>query len=525
MVSPGSLEEAFRLKGGGAASQDPTCLAGTVGARSACMSNSPAHIAGHPRIYCHMNGLKSLLDNLNGIVWGLPMMVLLMGVHLLLTMRLKGPQRKIFKALRLSVTEEEGLEGGMSPFAALATALAATLGTGNIIGVSMAVALGGPGAVFWCWLAGVFGMATKYGESLLAVKYRRRSEGGGYLGGPMYVMETALHSKPLAVLFSVLAAFAAFGTGCSVQANAIGSVMETAFHIRPVVTGTVICVLAAVVILGGAKKVAGVCEKLIPFMAVFYLGGCLALLYINRAFVLPAVRLIVTAAFTPRAAAGGFVGSTVLQAARQGIARGLFSDESGLGTAPMAAAGARAGNSVRQALVAMTGTFWDTVVFCAVTGIVIVSSMLHEPAVFAGISGGDLAEAAFGLMNGFGHVIFAVSLVIFAFATILGWSFYGEQAVLYLLQRSSFRKFRRKEGALSPQPEGFLLGYRLLYLAAAFAGTVTSMGVVWAFSDLLNGLMALPNLVCILFLQRVIIRETDRYLWNGRLEERDENLP
>ena len=191
----------------------------------------------------------------------------------------------------------------------------------------------------------------------------------------------------------------------------------------------------------------------------------------------------------------------------------------------MAAAGARARNSVRQALVAMTGTFWDTVVFCAVTGIVIVSSMLHEPEVFAGISGGDLAEAAFGLMNGFGHVIFAVSLVIFAFATILGWSFYGEQAVLYLLQRSPFRKFRRKEGGLSLQPERFLLGYRLLYLAAAFAGTVTSMGVVWALSDLLNGLMALPNLVCILLLQKVIIRETDRYLWSGRLEERDENLP
>lgn len=435
------------------------------------------------------------------------MMLLLMGVHLLLTLRLRGPQRKILKALRLSVTEEDGAEGGMSPFAALATALAATLGTGNIIGVSMAVALGGPGAVFWCWLTGVFGMATKYGESLLSVRYRRRSGSGGYLGGPMYVMETALHSKPLALIFSALAAFAAFGTGCSVQANAIGRVMETAFQVKPAVTGVLISALAAVVILGGAKKIAGVCEKLIPFMAVFYLGGCAALLYINRAFVLPAIRLIVAAAFTPRAAAGGFVGSTVLQAARQGIARGLFSDESGLGTAPMAAAGARAKNSVRQALVSMTGTFWDTVVFCAVTGIVIVSSMLHRPEAFAGISGGDLAEAAFGLMNGFGHVIFAVSLVIFAFATILGWSFYGEQAVSYLFGERALKY------------------YRLLYLASVFAGAVTSMGVVWALSDLLNGLMALPNLICLLLLQKVIVKETDHYLWSGRLDERDDALP
>ncbi|MCI8466104.1 MAG: alanine:cation symporter family protein [Lachnospiraceae bacterium] len=450
-----------------------------------------------------MNGLKSLLDNLNSMVWGLPMMVLLFGVHLLLTVRLRMPQRKIWKALRLSVTEEEGEEGGMSPFAALATALAATLGTGNIIGVSMAVAMGGPGAVFWCWLTGVFGMATKYGESLLAVKYRERDGQGSYVGGPMYVMKTALHSKFLAVLFSVFAAFAAFGTGCSVQANAISSVMETAFHVKPAITGTIICALAAVVILGGAKKITGVCERLIPFMAVFYLGGSMALLYINRAYVIPALRLIVTAAFTPRAAAGGFVGSTVMQAARQGIARGLFSDESGLGTAPMAAAGARSKNPVRQALVSMTGTFWDTVVFCAVTGIVIVSSMLHQPELFAGISGGDLAEASFGLMNGFGHVIFAVSLVIFAFATILGWSFYGERAVAYLFG------------------EGSLNYYRICYLVAVFAGSVTSMGVVWGLSDLLNGLMAVPNLICLLLLQKTIVKETNHYLWGGRLDERD----
>ena len=448
-----------------------------------------------------MSGLKSFLDTLNQFVWGIPMMVLLFGTHLLFTVRLKVPQRKIGKALRLSVTEDEGSEGEMSQFGALATALAATLGTGNIIGVSMAVALGGPGAVLWCWLTGLFGMATKYGEALLSVKYRERDRNGGYMGGPMYVMEKVLHRKALAVVFSLFAAFAAFGTGCSVQANAIAGVMETAFHVKPFITGLVILSLAAVVILGGTKKITGVCEKLIPFMAVFYLGGSAALLYINRGYLASALRLIVTAAFTPRAAAGGFVGTTVIQAARQGIARGLFSDESGLGTAPMAAAGARTRNPVRQALVAMTGTFWDTVVFCAVTGLVIVSSMLHKPELFAGLTDGALAEQSFGLMNRYGHVIFAVSLIVFAFATILGWCFYGERAVSYLFGESAVKY------------------YRLLYLAAAFGGAVASMGVIWKISDLLNGLMAVPNLICLLGLQRVIAAETDYYLWSGWLEE------
>lgn len=411
------------------------------------------------------------------------------------------PQRKILTALRLSVSGDEGGEGEMSPFGALATALAATLGTGNIIGVSMAIAVGGPGAVFWCWLTGVFGMATKYGESLLSIKYRIKDEKGRYAGGPMYVMEQVLHRRGLAVIFSVFAAFASFGTGSSVQANAISSVMSMAFHIKPAVTGIVITLLAAVVILGGAKAVSRVCEGLIPFMAVFYLAGCSVLLFVNRAYLIPALKLIVTAAFTPRAAVGGFVGSTMLTAARQGIARGLFSDESGLGTAPMAAAGARSKNPVRQALAAMTGTFWDTVVFCAVTGVVIVSSMLHEPGIFAGLTEGQLAEQAFGLMNQFGHMIFAVSLVVFAFATILGWSFYGEQAALYLFGRKG------------------ITCYRIFYLAAVFAGAVSSMGVIWEISDLMNGLMAIPNLICLLLLQKVMIKETDYYLWGGHLEE------
>ncbi len=433
------------------------------------------------------------------------MMVLLLGTHLLFTIRLKVPQRKLFTALRLSVTEDEGSEGEMSQFGALATALAATLGTGNIIGVSMAVAMGGPGAVFWCWLTGLLGMATKYAESLLSVKYRVREQDGTYTGGPMYVMENVLGRRFLAAVFALFAALAAFGTGSSVQANAISSVMETAFHVKPAVTGMILTALAALVILGGARAVGKVCEKLIPFMAVFYLGGSLALLWINRDFLLETLELIVRSAFTSRAAAGGFVGSTVMQAARQGIARGLFSDESGLGTAPMAAAGARSRNPVRQALVSMTGTFWDTVVFCAVTGLVVVSSMLHAPELFAGLSGGELAEQSFGLMDRYGHVIFAVSLVVFAFATILGWSFYGERAAVYLFGKESLRF------------------YRLCYLAAVFAGAAASMEVIWKLSDLFNGLMAVPNLVCLLLLQKTVVKETDYYLWGGRLDERERN--
>ncbi len=433
------------------------------------------------------------------------MMVLLLGTHLLFTIRLKVPQRKLFTALRLSVTEDEGSEGEMSQFGALATALAATLGTGNIIGVSMAVAMGGPGAVFWCWLTGLLGMATKYAESLLSVKYRVREQDGTYTGGPMYVMENVLGRRFLAAVFALFAALAAFGTGSSVQANAISNVMETAFHVKPAVTGMILTALAALVILGGARAVGKVCEKLIPFMAVFYLGGSLALLWINRDFLLEALELIVRSAFTSRAAAGGFVGSTVMQAARQGIARGLFSDESGLGTAPMAAAGARSRNPVRQALVSMTGTFWDTVVFCAVTGLVVVSSMLHAPELFAGLSGGELAEQSFGLMDRYGHVIFAVSLVVFAFATILGWSFYGERAAVYLFGKESLRF------------------YRLCYLAAVFAGAAASMEVIWKLSDLFNGLMAVPNLVCLLLLQKTVVKETDHYLWGGRLDERERN--
>ena len=423
-------------------------------------------------------------------------MALLFGTHLFLTVRLRMPQRRLGRAIRLSVTEEAGAEGEVSPFGALATALAATLGTGNIVGVALAVSVGGPGAVFWCWITGVFGMATKYAESFLSVKYRRRTGGGGFTGGPMYVMEKRFSTKLPAVLFSLFAIAASFGTGSSVQSNAIGEVLANGGGIPFWITGVVVTVLAGVVILGGAKKVTKVCEGLIPAMAALYLGGAAALLVICRRELFPALSLIMKSAFSFRPAAGGIAASLGFRAAREGIARGLFSDESGLGTAPMAAAAAKTTSPVRQALAAMTGTFWDTVVFCAVTGILVVAAMLHAPQIVSAAEAGNLAEQAFGLMDTVGNLVFLVSLTAFAFATILGWNFYGEQAVRYLF----------------PESRRGIVVYRLLYLAAVFCGTVVPMGLVWRLSDLFNGLMAVPNLIVLLLMQREIAEESRREL-------------
>lgn len=425
-------------------------------------------------------------------------MALLFGTHLFLSARLRFPQRRLGRAIRLSVTEEAGAEGEVSPFGALATALAATLGTGNIVGVALAVSVGGPGAVFWCWITGVFGMATKYAESLLSVKYRRRTGGGGFTGGPMYVMEKRFSTRLPAVLFSLFAIAASFGTGSSVQSNAIGEVLANGGGIPFWITGIVVTALAGVVILGGAKKVTKVCEGLIPAMAALYLGGAAALLVICRRELFPALSLIMKSAFSFRPAAGGIAASLGFRAAREGIARGLFSDESGLGTAPMAAAAAKTTSPVRQALAAMTGTFWDTVVFCAVTGILVVAAMLHAPQIVSSAEAGNLAEQAFGLMGTVGNLVFLVSLTAFAFATILGWNFYGEQAVRYLF----------------PESRRGILVYRLLYLAAVFCGTVVPMGLVWRLSDLFNGLMAVPNLIVLLLMQKEIAEETRRELRN-----------
>ena len=446
-----------------------------------------------------MEQLNEILTEVSGLLWGWPMIILLLGTHIYLTIILRFPQRKIFTAIRLSVKRDPGATGDVSQFRSLATALAATIGTGNIIGVATAVSLGGPGAVLWCWLTGVFGISTKYAEGLLAIKYRVKTESGRMLGGPMYALERGLGWKWLAVLFALFTALASFGIGNTVQANAIATVTNETYHINPAVTGAVICLLAGSVVLGGVKSIARVCGLLVPFMALFYVLGCLYILCVNASYVWPALKLIIESAFSPQAAGGGFVGTTVMMAARYGIARGLFSNESGMGSAPIVAAAAQTRNPVRQALVSSSGTFWDTVVICAITGLVIVSSVLaHSDIEFA--NGATLTKAAFSKIPVVGTPLLTFGLLTFAFSTILGWCYYGERAVEYLRGRR------------------WVIVYRVLYIAAIFIGSVIELDLVWNLADCMNALMTIPNLISLLLLSGVIVHETRKYLWRNQLD-------
>jgi AGCS family alanine or glycine:cation symporter len=438
---------------------------------------------------------------LNGYLWGWPMIILLMGTHLYLTFRLRFIQRFIVKAIKLSVSKEKDAEGDVSPFGALTTALAATIGTGNIVGVATAVALGGPGAVLWVWLTGVFGIATKYSEAVLSVKYRVKTSDGTMLGGPMYALEKGLNMKWLATFFCIFTAMAAFGIGNMVQANSISSMTKETVNVAPCVTGLVMAVLTAVVILGGVKSIARVCEGLIPFMAIFYATGCLIILAINHSYILPALEIIFKHAFSAKAAGGGFAGATVLMAARYGVARGLFSNESGLGSAPIVAAAAQTRNPIRQALVSSTGTFWDTVVVCAITGVVLVSSIIKDPAGLDGLKGAALTKAAFTQIPVVGPIVLNVGLLTFVFSTILGWSYYGERAIEYLF------------GKIAIMP------YRLLWVIAVFFGSVATLPLVWELADSMNALMAIPNLISIILLNGVLVAETRKYLWEGKIDD------
>ena len=449
-----------------------------------------------------MNAINDFFMWFSSLLWGWPMIILLLGTHLFLTVRLRFPQRHIFKAIRLSVKRDPDATGDVSQFSSLATALAATIGTGNIVGVATAIALGGPGAVLWCWLTGVFGISTKYAEGLLAIKYREKKPDGKYIGGPMYALEKGLGWKWAAVLFAVFTAIASFGIGNTVQANAIATMTYQTYGVSPYITGAVICVLAGAVILGGVKSIAKVCSTLVPFMALVYVVGCIYILGVNYAYILPAIKLIVTSAFSPQAAGGGFVGTTVMMAARYGIARGLFSNESGLGSAPIVAAAAQTRNPVRQALVSSTGTFWDTVVICAMTGIVIVSSVLAYPDI-SFENGAVLTKMAFAKIPVVGTPLLSFGLLTFAFSTILGWCYYGARAVEYL-------KGRR-----------WMLAYRVIFIAAVFVGSVMQLGVVWNMADCMNALMAIPNLLSLLALNGIVVHETRKYLWRGRLDESD----
>lgn len=430
-------------------------------------------------------------------LWGWPMIVLLLGTHLYLTIRLRFPQRHILCAIRLSVTRDDGAEGDVSQFGALATSLAATIGTGNIVGVATAVALGGPGAVLWCWLTGVLGIATKYAEGLLAVKYRVRTSDGTMLGGPMYALERGLGWKSLAVVFCVLTAVAAFGIGNTVQSNAISLLCRETYGIQPLWTGIVLATMAGLVILFGVRGIARFCTAFVPLMALLYVLGCLYILCVNGAYVWQALCLICRSAFTPEAAGGGFAGTTIMMTARYGIARGLFSNESGMGSAPIVAAAAQTKDPVRQALVSSTATFWDTVIICALTGLVLVSSIIAYPDVDYS-NGGALTKMAFEKIPVVGAPLLTFGIVTFAFSTILGWSYYGERAVEYLSGKR------------------YLIIYRVLYVVAILAGAVVQLTVVWNLADLLNGLMAIPNLISLLALAGVLSAETRRYMSGKR---------
>ena len=447
-----------------------------------------------------MQVIHEIVKSVNNIVWGPPMLILLVGTHIFLTFRLGFIQKYIFKAIKLSVSKDTTGSGDVSQFGALTTALAATIGTGNIVGVATAVAAGGPGAVFWCWMTGLFGIATKYSEGLVAVKYRVKTEDGTMLGGPMYALERGLNMKWAGVLFAVFTVIASFGIGNMTQANSITSMLQANYSISPWISGIIITIISGIVILGGVKAIAKVCETLVPFMAIFYVAGCIIILGINFSYIGEAFSVIISSAFTKRAATGGFIGSSIMLAMRYGVARGLFSNEAGLGSAPIAAAAAQTINPVRQALVSMTGVFWDTIIVCALTGLVLTTSILRYPDILGGLSGAALTSGAFATIKGIGPFILSIGLLTFAYSTILGWSYYGEKAFEYLFGK---------------KPAKF---YRLVYVIVVMIGSVSANAFLWDISDTFNAMMAIPNLICLILLSPLIVKETKKYLWDKNLD-------
>ena len=455
--------------------------------------------------------LSDALSGINNILWGIPMIIMLLGTHLFLTVRLRFPQRYIFKAFKIMRTPDKDAPGDVTQGGALSTSLAATIGTGNIIGVATAITLGGPGAVFWCWITGVFGIATKYAEGLLAVKYRVRAKYGEMLGGPMYAIERGLGWKWMAVIFSALATITSFGIGSSVQSNVAASVLRDAFGIDTVYSGIVLAVVMACLLIIGVKGIVAVCRTLVPLMGIVYIIGCLGVLVVNRSFLFEAISLIVGSAFSADAAIGGLAGGAVMMAMRYGIARGLFSNESGLGSAPIVAAAAKTRNPVRQALVSSTSTFMDTVIICLLTGLVIVSSVVATDGAIYDEDGMMLTQAAFARLNitignvQIGSMSVNIAIILFSFSTIVGWGYYGEKAIEYLFGPKYYKMAR--------------LVFRALLVVVVFAGAVWSVSLVWNISDFTNALMAIPNLICLVLLSPVIVSETRKYLWNDHIDD------
>ncbi|WP_041395233.1 alanine/glycine:cation symporter family protein [Photobacterium profundum] len=448
-----------------------------------------------------MEALTNLISAINGVVWGVPMLVMILGVGLFLTFGLKlMPILKLGTGFKLLWTgripeKEENVKGEISPFNALMTSLSATIGTGNIAGVATAIFLGGPGALFWMWCTALVGMATKYAEAVCAVKFRETDANGNHVGGPMYYIKNGLSSKWswLATAFAIFGSIAGFGIGNTVQSNSVASAIESTFGVSPMISGLVMMVLVGLVLMGGIKRIADVAGKLVPLMAAFYITAGLVVLMINAAEVPAAVALIFESAFNPVAAQGGFAGAAVWAAIRFGVARGVFSNEAGLGSAPIAHAAAQTKNPVAQGLVAMLGTFIDTLVVCSITGLAIVVSGEWT----SGATGAALTSAAFAsALPGIGNYLVAIALSIFAFTTILGWSFYSEKCVQYLL------------GVKAVVP------FRVLWILAVPIGATSSLEFIWLLADTLNAMMAIPNLIALMLLSPVVFKLTKEYFSN-----------
>ena len=416
------------------------------------------------------------------------MLVLLAGTHLYFTIRLGFIQRKLPDGLRRSLSSAGS--GGLSPYEALSTALAATIGTGIIIGISSAIALGGPGAVFWCWISGFFGMATCYAESVLSAACRKKRADGSFYGGPMYVMEQLLHNRLLAVLFSVFTVLAALCVGSGVQAHSLTAVISRRLPVSVHWIGIAAALLAGSILIGGAKKTAKVCTCLVPVMSVLYLGSCLFLLVKNAAWIPAALQAIFVSAFSKKAVIGGIAGTAVKMAVRTGMAKGLFTNEAGMGSMPMTAAAAEGLSKRDQGLVSMTGVFWDTLVMCAVTALAILSDMVKNAAPYRAAAVDEYCFVAFSNLPVAGEDLLSLCLVLFAFATIIGWSFYGECAARYLWGERGVTVFQ------------------VIYMVFVYLGSVCSLELVWNLSDLCNACMAVPNLWCLWKLKELIVEKT-----------------
>ena len=449
----------------------------------------------------------NIVNEIDGIMWGLPMIIFLLGSHIVLTIVTKGIQKNLFKGIKLSLQKGNGGSGDLTVFGALMTALSSTIGTGNIIGVGTAIYFGGPGAVLWTWIGGIFGIATKYAESYVAVKHRVKHSNGEYSGGAMTVFEH-LGKKGLAKLFAWCSAFAAFGIGCATQASAIVDSVHNNFGVANWVTGLVLCIITAVVIFGGVKSIAKVCERLVPVMSIVYVVGCVIILAFNAKYLPQTISLIISSAFTTKAAAGGFVGTTIIIAARYGIARGLFSNEAGMGSAPMATAAGKANNAVKPALIGSTGVFWDTVVVCLATGLVIVSSVISNNAISClnYQNGSELVSACFSQIPFIGTPLFVFGIITFAYSTILGWSYYGVTAVRYLFGHKAIKI------------------YQALWIVVIFLGATAELNTVWSISDILNGVMCIPNIIAVFMLLKPLKEDTQYYLYDDNLDEVDYDL-